>query len=305
VGNGLNAVFDQAVHCVAAEPHAVVLRIYVTDRGQEVAYEAAVLGRLRKGYRVLQLRGQLGTRIELAFIFVKISSTKIENRWTTSRQLRISTRRHSTKVTVMRKTLVALQAKLSDAEMLKAEIAELRRANTAAARGPTDQAGVPEACTSDAISRAQQPRRTSFAPSLGSPTRTAAPNKDEIPTPGLNKCEDDESHGAAPPEDDVPTRAGPSVLVTPLRRSPLARFSPSPPGQRPSQREESSPLALPPRLHVAGVVSGAASWIAKQGKNGSTSSEAKGAKEVKEAEAAKEAKEAEEAKEAKEVGLWI
>ena len=71
--NGLNADFSETFHCVAAEPHATFLRISVTDRGQEVAYETAVLGRLRGGYRVFQLRGPLGTRIELCYLFVHIS----------------------------------------------------------------------------------------------------------------------------------------------------------------------------------------------------------------------------------------
>ena len=62
--NGLNAPIGHTVHCVAAEPRATFLRVAVFDDEQEVAYETAVLGRLRRGYRVLQLRGPLGTRIE-------------------------------------------------------------------------------------------------------------------------------------------------------------------------------------------------------------------------------------------------
>lgn len=72
--NGLNAVFAaEKVHCFAAEPHATFLRIEVVDGVQEVAYETAVLGRLKHGYRVLQMRGPNGTRIELCYLFVKIS----------------------------------------------------------------------------------------------------------------------------------------------------------------------------------------------------------------------------------------
>ena len=77
--NGMNATFrgdavcasvltneDTGVfHCVAAEPHATFLRVAVTDRGQEVAYESAVLGRLRRGYRVFQMRGPLLSLIHI------------------------------------------------------------------------------------------------------------------------------------------------------------------------------------------------------------------------------------------------
>lgn len=89
LGNGMNAAFVQEVHCVAAEPDATFLRASVTDGGLEVAYETAVLGRLRCGYRVLHLRGLLGTRIELAFLFVRVRSGLEPNMWQTPRQLRI------------------------------------------------------------------------------------------------------------------------------------------------------------------------------------------------------------------------
>jgi len=66
-----NAV-NQRVHCIAAEPHATIFRIGVIDGGREVAYETAVLGRLRCGYRVFQLRSPLGTRIELCYLLVHV-----------------------------------------------------------------------------------------------------------------------------------------------------------------------------------------------------------------------------------------
>jgi len=88
-GNGLNAPFAQTVHCMAAEPDSTFLRLSVTDSGKEVAYETAVLGRLRGGYRVVQLRGPLGTRIELAYVLVRISFDRRENVWPTRRQLRL------------------------------------------------------------------------------------------------------------------------------------------------------------------------------------------------------------------------
>ena len=88
-GNGMNAAFDQTVHCIAAEPDATLFRVSVSDgSGQEVAYETAVLGRLRRGYRILQLRSPLGTRIELCYLFVKISFGSVPNLWATPRQVR-------------------------------------------------------------------------------------------------------------------------------------------------------------------------------------------------------------------------
>ena len=54
--NGMNADFGEKLHCIAAEPLATFVRVSVVDGAQEVAYETAVLGRLRRGYRVLQLR---------------------------------------------------------------------------------------------------------------------------------------------------------------------------------------------------------------------------------------------------------
>ena len=94
-GNGLNAQFDDgngmnAIHCIASEPHASFLRVSVTDGGQEVAYETLVLARLRSGYRTIQLRSvQDGTRIELAYLFVRIAPpSSVRNRsWVTSQQV--------------------------------------------------------------------------------------------------------------------------------------------------------------------------------------------------------------------------
>eukprot|EP00966_Prymnesium_polylepis_P020889 480873-Prymnesium_polylepis.1 len=88
-GNGVNAAFDEKVHCVAAEPNHTFLRVGVSDRAQEVAFATMVLGRLRAGYRAIPLRGLLGTRIELAFVFVRISFQCEPNLWNTPRQLRI------------------------------------------------------------------------------------------------------------------------------------------------------------------------------------------------------------------------
>jgi len=88
--NGMNAEIGEAIHCIAAEPHATFLRVAVFDgRYGEVAFETAVLGRLRGGHRVIRLRDVLGTRIELCYLFVKISFGMEPNMWLTLRQLGI------------------------------------------------------------------------------------------------------------------------------------------------------------------------------------------------------------------------
>jgi len=83
---GMNASFNATIHCIVSEPRTTFLRIAVTDRGQEVAYETAVLGRLRRGYRVLQMRSKYGTRIELCYVLVHIRFERQPNDWITPRQ---------------------------------------------------------------------------------------------------------------------------------------------------------------------------------------------------------------------------
>jgi len=91
----MNAAINEEMHCVAAEPHSVFLHVGVVlaDRSEEVAYETAVLGRLRHGYRVFQLRNALGTRIELCHLLVHITFGSLPNHWTTPRQLRVKAAR--------------------------------------------------------------------------------------------------------------------------------------------------------------------------------------------------------------------
>ena len=86
--NGMNAAFGEEVHCVAAEPHAAFVRLGIMDGGREVAFEVAVLGRLRGGFRIFQLRSVLGTRIELACLFVHVSFGYVDNLWPNPRQVR-------------------------------------------------------------------------------------------------------------------------------------------------------------------------------------------------------------------------
>ena len=91
-GNGMNAALRDTIHCVAGEPDATFLRVTVTDNGRDIAFESAVLGRLRRGYRVFQLRGPLGTRIELCYLFARISVGSETNLWPSSRQVLLALR---------------------------------------------------------------------------------------------------------------------------------------------------------------------------------------------------------------------
>jgi len=86
--NGLHARIEEEVHCFAAEAHATFLRVAIRDGDRDVAFETAVLGRLRGGFRVLRLRSSLGTRIELACLFVHVSFGTVPNLWPTPRCLR-------------------------------------------------------------------------------------------------------------------------------------------------------------------------------------------------------------------------
>jgi len=88
--NGMNAAFGETIHCVAAEPHASFLHVTMADGGCDVAYTSCVLGRLRRGYRILQLRSVLGTRIELSYVLVRIQFGNHINVWPTPRQLRLA-----------------------------------------------------------------------------------------------------------------------------------------------------------------------------------------------------------------------
>lgn len=120
--NGLRAGLGVELHCVAAEPFGTFLRVAVSDGGQEVAYETVVLGRLRRGYRVLHLRSMLGTRIELCFLFVRISCGTVPNQWATPRQLRIQSSRLQDTITQRLKPHIEAAVKLKkELAMLKAQ----------------------------------------------------------------------------------------------------------------------------------------------------------------------------------------
>ena len=105
---GLNIQFnDQHVHCIAAEPHETFLRVSVhDDKWCDIAYEVVVLGRLRGGYRVVQLRGRLGTRIELCCLLVRISFGGMKNRHYTPRESEELVKEQSKRIEELEKLLV-------------------------------------------------------------------------------------------------------------------------------------------------------------------------------------------------------
>jgi len=93
LSNGFNANVGSTFHCIAEEPLATFLRVAVTNGQQEVAFESAVLGRLKRGFRVLQMRSLPGgTRIELCFILVKIGFGNEAHVAMTSRQMRLQSK---------------------------------------------------------------------------------------------------------------------------------------------------------------------------------------------------------------------
>ena len=57
------------------------------DRFNEVAFETAVVGRLRRGYRVLELRSLFGTRIELCYLFVRVALGSQPHLWPSPRHM--------------------------------------------------------------------------------------------------------------------------------------------------------------------------------------------------------------------------
>ena len=81
-GNGLNPSWGHTVHCMAAEPTTTILKLSVNDGDTEVAYECIVLGVLRPGYRCVQLRSKLGTKIEMCFLMLHITIGERPNPWT-------------------------------------------------------------------------------------------------------------------------------------------------------------------------------------------------------------------------------
>eukprot|EP00966_Prymnesium_polylepis_P059185 1371782-Prymnesium_polylepis.1 len=131
-GNGLVAEFGQVVHCLAAEPRETILRVVVQDGDAEVAYDTAVLGVLRDGYRCFQLRSpRTGTRIQLCSLLVHIAVREVKNLWAEDEVLR---------------RLLEQQQAIN--EELEAQLTEQRRRNAElelAAAAPPQPAAAPAA----------------------------------------------------------------------------------------------------------------------------------------------------------------
>ena len=123
VSSGLNAAFNKRAHCVAAEPQHTFLRFDVIDCGREVAFETAVLGRLQRGYRVFQMRGAHGTRIELCFVFVHISFGQEPHLWASPRQVRLQAKQRASQ----------MNAHLDEMAKLTSEMAKTKRRESDAA----------------------------------------------------------------------------------------------------------------------------------------------------------------------------
>jgi len=130
-GGFITSLGGTKAHLVSAEPLATFLRITCSDRDrqEEVAYACLVLGRLRCGYRAIQLKSPLGTRIELAFIFVRISvGDAVTNHWATQRQLRWNAtmlkERHEAQSRRIEELRVSLEEHISERESNRASASE-------------------------------------------------------------------------------------------------------------------------------------------------------------------------------------
>ena len=77
-GNGLHAAYNETVHCLATETAHTILRVSVLDREQEVAFETVLLGVLKQGYRCIELRSRLGTKIEICTLLVHLSISELD-----------------------------------------------------------------------------------------------------------------------------------------------------------------------------------------------------------------------------------
>ena len=78
--NGLCAVYDdETVYCVATEAAYTILRLSVIDHDHEVAFETMVLSTLKRGYRAVELRSRLGTKIEICTLLVHLDTRTLND----------------------------------------------------------------------------------------------------------------------------------------------------------------------------------------------------------------------------------
>ena len=112
-GNGLNPTFDETFHCLAAEPHQTILRVVVEDEGRLVAYETAMLGSLRCGYRCLHLRSPSGTQIDSCCLLLHISVSTEPNTYGTVDELRSRVQSQRSRISQQSRDIHHLSAELS------------------------------------------------------------------------------------------------------------------------------------------------------------------------------------------------
>ena len=131
--NGLNVPVGDKFHCIAAEPHTTFVRISVANGRKDIGFDSMVLGRLRCGYRVFQMRSWFGTRIELCYLFARIHVGKEKNFWTTPRQVHAPALRDPPHHRCSDRVFCA-QVRLAHerkVEMLEENIEELKKQNSA------------------------------------------------------------------------------------------------------------------------------------------------------------------------------
>jgi len=121
-GNGFNATFGQTFHCLAAEPRETIMRVSVWDDGQLVAYETVVLGVLRSGYRNLQLRDQMGTRIELCHLLLHIDLGTEAHMHGSRQEMREVVATQQWRIEEQQRTIEAQQRQIADQQKLIEEI---------------------------------------------------------------------------------------------------------------------------------------------------------------------------------------
>jgi len=140
-GNGLNPTFDETFHCLAAEPHQTILRVVVEDEGRLVAYETAMLGSLRCGYRCLHLRSPSGTRIDACCLLLHISVSTEPNTYGTVDELCVMLQSQRSLISQQSRDIHQLSAELSRlGSQPSTPIASAPAAGPRAARWPLELA---------------------------------------------------------------------------------------------------------------------------------------------------------------------
>ena len=121
IANGLNPVFHELVHCLAAEPNETVLKLGIVDADVEVAFATVVLGLLRPGYRSVQLRSRHGTRIQLCSLLVHIELANELSPITNQRDLMLEMRRQQLVISEQEKVIREQRERIQQLEAQERE----------------------------------------------------------------------------------------------------------------------------------------------------------------------------------------